>query len=52
MKINCILWAFFFISAIDPCLGVVCVNGALCSQGLCQCEMGFTGQHCETGKKL
>lgn len=45
------LTLFFLFSACskkDPCEGVTCQNGGICTDGTCQCPSGFEGQFCET----
>ena len=41
---------------IDNCDGVTCMNSGVCVSNTdgytCQCSAGFSGQHCETGKRL
>jgi cysteine-rich repeat protein len=37
----------FEVAEEDPCAGVECKNDGSCSQGLCACEAGFTGDTCE-----
>lgn len=32
----------------DPCLELDCKNGGTCSDGYCQCPVGFEGAECET----
>ena len=42
-----------FISDIDDCIGVDCLNGGSCidrtQSYICKCVAGFEGRHCETG---
>ena len=46
---------FFGISALvlsssceqDPCLDLDCKQGASCSEGFCQCPVGYEGSECE-----
>lgn len=33
---------------IRPCENVVCLNGGVCDDGLCQCPLGYEGVKCET----
>jgi Notch-like protein len=44
---------YVFISDIDDCIGVNCLNGGSCidhtQSYTCKCVGGFEGQHCETG---
>lgn len=39
---------------IDDCANRTCANGGSCVDGInkyrCDCAVGFTGDHCETGK--
>lgn len=41
---------------IDECLSQPCLNGGRCkdrvAEFLCLCEPGYTGHHCESGKRL
>jgi hypothetical protein len=41
-----------FISDIDDCIGVDCLNGGSCidrtQSYICKCVGGFEGRHCET----
>ena len=53
----CLFFFFFFvlIAPPDPCVVYKpCRNGALCqstgNQFICRCQLGFTGQICDTGK--
>lgn len=32
---------------IDPCEGVVCLNGGVCNDGTCDCPDGYYGVNCE-----
>jgi len=32
----------------DPCKDAVCLNGATCDDGVCDCALGYTGEHCGT----
>lgn len=36
----------------DPCKDVSCLNGGVCVDGSCQCELGFEGPNCETEQRL
>ncbi len=31
-----------------PCQNVICLNGGICADGVCQCPDGFEGTKCET----
>ena len=47
--------SFFGISALllsssceqDPCLDLDCKQGASCSEGFCQCPVGYEGAECD-----
>ena len=41
--------SFFFIVA-NYCTPD-CLNGGECTNGRCRCSYGFTGNHCQTGKR-
>lgn len=30
----------------DPCEGIVCENGGICQEGVCDCTTGFVGDDC------
>ncbi len=32
---------------IRPCEGVICLNGAACSDGVCVCPLGYEGEKCQ-----
>jgi hypothetical protein len=32
----------------DPCETVICLNGGICDDGLCDCPDGYSGTQCET----
>lgn len=32
----------------DPCEGVSCLNGGMCSNGTCECDAGYEGLDCGT----
>ena len=32
----------------DPCNGVTCLNGGICVNGFCVCDVGWTGADCNT----
>tara|TARA_B100000963_G_scaffold302195_1_gene275035 strand:- start:170 stop:838 length:669 start_codon:yes stop_codon:yes gene_type:complete len=32
----------------DPCETVICLNGGVCNDGLCDCPDGYSGTQCET----
>jgi hypothetical protein len=39
----------------DPCVGITCLNGGTCANGLCVCPQGYTGANCSqqiTPKKI
>lgn len=35
-------------TSLQPCKDVVCLNGASCSDGQCNCAVGYEGTKCET----
>ena len=43
-----------FVSDVDECLSDPCMNDATCKDELngyaCNCAVGYSGNHCETGK--
>lgn len=45
-----------YITDIDDCAGVTCLNGGSCVDGVnsftCRCDVGYTGTHCEQSKLL
>ncbi len=36
-----------FNACTDPCGDVVCNNGGICDEGICDCPEGFSGTNCE-----
>ena len=44
----------FNLDLIDDCVDVQCLQGGVCVDGIqsytCQCQEGWTGEHCDTGK--
>ncbi len=44
---------YFSVADIDDCVNHTCSNGGSCVDGVnsysCNCLVGFTGDHCETG---
>ena len=46
-------YSLTYLLDIDDCADIVCLNSGACKDGLnsytCQCQSGFTGQHCENG---
>jgi len=47
-------FSLLFYLKVDHCANVTCLNGGTCLDlevdFTCQCELGYTGQLCETGK--
>jgi hypothetical protein len=45
---------FFVVTDLRPCEGQPCLNNGTCvvylRSYLCQCQKGFTGRSCESGK--
>ena len=45
-----------YITDIDDCDGVTCLNGGSCEDGVnsftCRCDVGYTGTHCGQSKLL
>jgi hypothetical protein len=44
---------FFTISMVtgcknDPCKNITCAFSGVCADGLCKCQVGYEGLHCET----
>ena len=35
-------------TTLQPCNNVICLNGGTCSDGLCNCPVGYEGNKCET----
>lgn len=35
-------------AVLDLCDGVACVNGGICSGGICACPLGYYGLLCES----
>jgi len=55
-NMNKIVYLFFLVATIgffsingctDPCGDVVCNNGGICDEGICDCPEGFSGTNCE-----
>ena len=44
----------WLIADIDDCVGITCLNGGFCQDLVnsyqCNCDLGYTGPNCETGK--
>ena len=32
----------------DNCQDAICLNGGICNNGTCQCEEGYSGEHCDS----
>ena len=49
-----LLLIFFLLTDVDECVRHQCGNGGSCVDGVnnysCNCLVGFTGGHCETGQ--
>ena len=54
MPFLCIL-RISLVFKVDNCANVTCMNGGTCidlgENFSCQCQLGYTGQMCETGKQ-
>jgi hypothetical protein len=37
---------------IDLCIGIICQNGGICNEGVCECVNGYTGDNCEIAPSL
>ena len=40
-------YIMFIVEPADPCTEVTCLNGGVCSAGICTCVNGYTGTTCE-----
>jgi len=40
--------AVAFTSCKDECKDVTCSNGGTCTEGICECPVGYLGSNCET----
>ena len=47
---------YTIIAVVDNCAGITCYNGGYCVSSWygysCNCQQGYTGVHCQTGKLL
>ncbi len=49
MFVGLALLSFMYSSCkVDVCEAVVCANSGVCNNGLCACQVGYEGIHCET----
>jgi len=45
-KIALVLALFLSLLSCDPCSDVDCQNGGICDDGICECDIQFTGPRC------